>query len=65
MALAQTQYFYTVELNALEEQLSHSMDRVSRLHEKAMKRQDLKAAAQASQLQRGINLVQHRIARLK
>jgi hypothetical protein len=65
MALAQTQYFYTVELTALEEQLSHSMDRVARLHEKAMKRQDLKAAAQASQLQRGINLVQHRIARLK
>ena len=65
MALAQTQYFYTVELNALEEQLSHSMDRVARLHEKAMKRQDLKAAAQASQLQRGINLEQHRIARLK
>jgi predicted chitinase len=65
MALAQTQYFYTVELNALEEQLSYSMDRVARLHEKAMKRQDLKAAAQANQLQRGINLVQHRIARLK
>jgi hypothetical protein len=65
MALAQTQYFYTVELNALAEQLSSSMDRVARLHEKAMKRQDLKAVAQASQLQRGINLVQHRIARLK
>jgi hypothetical protein len=41
------------------------MDRVARLHEKAMKRQDLTAAAQANQLQRGINLVQHRIARLK
>ena len=38
MALAQTQYFYTVELNALAEQLSSSMDRVARLHEKAMKR---------------------------
>jgi DNA mismatch repair ATPase MutS len=65
MALTQTQYFYTVELNALEEHLTNSMDRVARLREKAMKRQDLKAAAQANQLQRGIKLVQHRIARLK
>jgi hypothetical protein len=65
MATGQTQYFYTVELNALEEQLSHSIDRVARLREKAIKRQDLEAAAQANRLQRGINLVQHRIARLK
>ena len=50
MALGQAQYYYTVELSALEENLSHSMDRVARLHEKAVKRNDLRAADQISQL---------------
>ncbi len=65
MAHAQTQYFYTVEVNALEEQLSHSLDRVARLREKAIKRQDFAAAARVSQLQKVMHLAQHRIARLK
>jgi len=33
MALGHTQYFYTVELIALEEHLNHSMDRVALLRE--------------------------------
>jgi hypothetical protein len=61
----QTQYFYTVELSALEENLSRSIDRVARLHEKAMKRSDFKAADQISRLQRSINVAQSRITRLK
>jgi hypothetical protein len=65
MSLSQTQYFYTVELSALEEHLSRSMDRVARLHEKAIKRNDLKAADQISHLQRSINVAQRRITRLK
>jgi hypothetical protein len=65
MAFDRTQYFYTVELNALEEHLSHSMDRVARMREKAMKRNDVRAADQINQLQRVINLVQRRIVRLK
>jgi hypothetical protein len=65
MALDQTQYFYNVELNALEEHLSHSMDRVARMHEKAIKRNDARAVDQISQLQRVFNLVQRRIVRLK
>ena len=65
MALAQAQYFYTVELNALEENLCHSMDRVARLREKAIKRNDLKAADQIKQLQRTFTVAQRRITRLK
>jgi hypothetical protein len=65
MALGQTQYFYTVELSALEENLRHSMDRASRLYEKAVKRNDLKAVDQITQLRRTINVAQHRITRLK
>jgi predicted nucleic acid-binding Zn-ribbon protein len=65
MSLGQTQYFYTVELTALEENLSHSMDRVARLREKAMKRQDFKAADQINQLQRAIDVAQRRVVRLK
>jgi len=60
-----SQYFYTVELIALEEHLSHSMDRIALLREKAMKREDFTAAAQIGQLQRVINVVQRRIKRLK
>ena len=65
MALGQTQYFYTVELSALEENLSHSMDRVTRMREKAIKRNDTKAADQINRLQRVINLMQRRVERFK
>jgi hypothetical protein len=65
MSLGQTQYFYNVELSALEENLSHSMDRITRMREKAMKRNDVKAANQIHKLQRVMVLVQDRIARLK
>jgi hypothetical protein len=65
MALSQTQYFYTVELTALEENLRHSIDRVSRLREKAIKRNDLKAADRIDQLQRTFTVAQRRITRLK
>jgi hypothetical protein len=65
MSLGPTQYFYNVELSALEEHLVHSMDRVARMREKAVKRNDLKAADQINQLHRVIDLVQRRIARLK
>ena len=61
----QTQYFYTVELSALEEHLSNSMDRVARLREKAIKRSDFKAADQITRLQKSINIAQSRITRLK
>ena len=65
MALAQAQYFYTVELTALEENLNHSMDRIARLREKAIKRNDLRAADKISQLQRTITVAQRRVTRLK
>jgi hypothetical protein len=65
MSLGQTQYFYNVELSALEENLSHSMDRITRMREKAMKRNDVTAANQIHKLQRVMVLVQDRIARLK
>jgi len=65
MAAQPTSYFYTVELLALEEHLSHSMDRVARMREKAMKRNDLRAADAIQRLQRGMDLVQKRIVRLK
>ena len=65
MALGQTQYHYTVELSALEENLIHSMDRIARLREKAIKRNDLRAADQIGQLQRSITVAQRRVTRLK
>jgi hypothetical protein len=65
MSIGQTQYFYTIELAALEENLSHSLERVLQLHEKAMKRNDLKAADQISQLQRSLDVAKRRITRLK
>lgn len=65
MSTGQTHYFYTVELAALEENLSHSMDRVLRLRAKAMKRNDLKAADQIGQLQRSLDVARRRITRLK
>jgi len=65
MALGQSPYFYTVELIALEENLSHSMDRVTRLREKAIRRNDTQATTQINKLQRVIDVVQQRIARLK
>jgi hypothetical protein len=61
----QTQYFYTVELIALEEHLSHSMDRVALLREKAIKRNDFGAADQITRLERVINMVQRRIKHLQ
>jgi hypothetical protein len=65
MAVGQAQYFYTVELSALEEHLSHSIDRVARLREKAIKRSDFQTADQIARLQRSINVAQSRITRLK
>jgi hypothetical protein len=65
MALGQSAYFYNVELSALEENVGHSMDRVARLREKAMRRNDTQAADQINKLQRVIGVVQQRIARLK
>ena len=65
MALGQTQYFYTVELSALEEHLNHSIDRIARLREKAIKRSDFKAADQITRLQKSINVAQGHITRLK
>jgi hypothetical protein len=65
MSPSQTQYFYTVELTALEEQLSRSLDRVARLREKAVKRNDTRAADQSNLLQRLINVAQRHIVRLK
>jgi hypothetical protein len=41
------------------------MDRVARLRDKAMKRNDVKAAAQINRLQRVIDVAQQRIVRLK
>ena len=49
MALGQSTYFYTVELSALEENLGLSMDRVARLREKAMRRNDTQATDQYQQ----------------
>lgn len=65
MSLGPTQYFYTVELNALEETLNHSADRVAGLREKAIRRNDLVAADRITKLQRVMVLVQRRIANLK
>jgi hypothetical protein len=65
MAIGQAQYLYTVELTALENNLNHSIDRVARMREKAIKRNDLQAADQIRQLQRSINVAQRRITRLK
>ena len=65
MALDQTQYFYTVELIALEEHLNHSIDRAARMREKAMKRQDIQAANRIGQLQRAMDLAQRRVGKLK
>lgn len=64
MSLGQT-YFYNVELTALEEHLSHSIDRVVRLREKAIKRSDFRAADQIARLQKSIAVAQSRISRLK
>lgn len=65
MSLSQTQYFYTVELSALEENLVHSMDRIARMREKAMKRNNVQAVDKIYQLQQGIDLVKSQIERLK
>jgi len=65
MSLGPTQYFYTVELIALEQHLNNSMDRVALLREKALKRNDFKAASQISKLAKVINVVQRRITQLK
>ena len=65
MALGQAQYLYTVELIALQEHLSHSMDRIARMREKAIKRNDFEAADQINHLQRVIDVAQRRTVRLK
>jgi hypothetical protein len=65
MALGQSTYFYNVELSALEENLGLSIDRVARLREKAIRRNDTQTADQIGKLQRVIGVVQQRIARLK
>ncbi len=65
MSLNRPQYVYTVELAALEENRGHTMDRVLRLHEKAMKRNDLRAADEIGQLQRSLDVARCHITRLK
>jgi len=65
MSLGQTQYFYGVELTALKEHLSLSMDRVARLREKAMRRKDFGAADQIYLLQREIDVAHRHIESLK
>lgn len=65
MSIGQTEYFYTVELTALQQHLNHSMDRVVRMRDKALKRNDVKAADQINRLQRVIDVAQQRIVRLK
>ena len=65
MALIQSTYFYTVEVNALEENMGHSMDRVARMREKAIKRNDTFATEQINKLHRVMDVLQRRIARLK
>jgi hypothetical protein len=65
MALDRAQYFYTVELSALEEHLGHSMAGVARMREKAIRRKDFKAADQINRIQRVIDIVQRRVIRLK
>jgi hypothetical protein len=65
MSLVQPQYFYSVELRAIEEQLNDSMDRVDLLREKAMKRNDVGAANQIGQLQRVIDVAKRRVGRFK
>jgi len=65
MALGQTRYFDAVELSALEEHLSHLVDGVARLRQKAIKRSHLQAVDQINKLQTAIHLVQRRIPRMK
>ncbi|MGA1982272.1 MAG: hypothetical protein ABSG84_07350 [Acidobacteriaceae bacterium] len=65
MALGQAQYFYTVELSALEENLSHSIARIASLREKAIKRSDLRAADEINKIERVIDVVKRRITRMK
>jgi hypothetical protein len=65
MAQGQMGYFYTVELSALEEQLSRAVARVARLREKAIKRSDFNAADKISHIQRVFDIAQRRITRMK
>jgi hypothetical protein len=65
MSNGPTPYFYNVELTALEDHLSQSIDRVARLHEKAIKRNDTQAADRIGKLQRVIGVAQQRIVRMK
>ena len=65
MAIGESSYFYNVELNALEENLGISMDRVARLREKAIRRNDTQVADQINKLQRVFGVMKQRIARLK
>lgn len=65
MSLDQAQYFYTVELRAIEEQLRASMGRVDLLREKAIRRNDVTAANRIGQIQRVIDVAQRRVGRLK
>jgi hypothetical protein len=61
--------YYGVRPNAVflhsEEQIKHSMDRVTRLRDKAVKRRDSGAAVQIGKIERVIDVVQRRIARMK
>lgn len=65
MSLEQAQYFYSVELNALQEQLNHSMNRAAQIREKAMRRNDVEAADKIGRLQKAIDVAQRRIVLLK
>jgi hypothetical protein len=65
MAQSHTGYFYTVELSALEEQLSRAVARVARLRDKAIKRSDFNAADKINRIQRVFDVAQRRITRMK
>jgi len=65
MSLEQAQYFYSVELNALQEQLNHSMNRAAQIREKAMRRNDVEAADKIGRLQEAIDVAQRRVVLLK
>jgi hypothetical protein len=60
----QQQYFYTLELDAIREQLAGSIDQVHLLREKALKRNDVAAADEIGQLQHLIECAKSRVGSL-
>lgn len=65
MAGGHAQYYLSIELIALEQHLSHSMNRVSALRDTALKLNDHRSVDQIGQLQKVIHVVQSHLTRLK